>query len=92
MNPLTPTQEVTMRALTTDLTIEDTGTYYELRIVGQPGQAQKITEDVLSGFQVREEIRSELAAGNGEVEQTGPAEIVIRWAEDTQRCTYSKLC
>ncbi|GAA2948375.1 hypothetical protein ACFPN0_15150 [Kitasatospora cinereorecta] len=81
-----------MRAPTTDLTIEDTATYYELRIVGQPGQPQEVTEDILSGFQVREEIRTELAAGNGEVEQTNPAEIVIRWAQDTQRCTYSKLC
>ncbi|MDH6189150.1 hypothetical protein M2168_002182 [Streptomyces sp. CZ24] len=81
-----------MRAPTSDLTIEDTATYYELRTIGRPGPDQKVTENVLSGFQVREEIRSELAAGNGEVEQTNPAEIVIRWADDTQRCTYSKLC
>jgi hypothetical protein len=75
--------------------IDDHATYYQLQVTEQPGKPQEITEGITSGFALREAIQRELTAGKGEVEQTDPAEVTVRWNQNgrtTQSCTYSKVC
>lgn len=84
-----------MRALTQDIAIEDSATYYQLEVTREPGKKDAISEDVMSGAAVREAIVLELAAGTGEIEQNDPSEVVIRWTdcgETARSCTYSKVC
>ncbi|MEC3995182.1 hypothetical protein VSR01_17235 [Actinacidiphila sp. DG2A-62] len=81
------------------LVIEDDAPYYVLRVTKAPGQPESIHEDLLSGFQVRAEIRAELLTGMDVVEQKRTGEIGIHWCGHCKRrgytaqsCTYSKVC
>jgi hypothetical protein len=81
------------------LVIDDSAAYYVLRITKAPGGAETVHEDLLSGFQVRDEIRAELLTGMDVVEQKKPGEIDIHWCGHCKRrgytaqsCTYSKVC
>lgn len=82
------------------LVIDDTASYYVLRVTTKPSGAEEIHEDLLSGYQVRDEIRAELLTGMDMVEQDKSGEIGIHWCGHckkrrgytAQSCTYSKVC
>ncbi|WP_199570554.1 hypothetical protein [Streptomyces murinus] len=87
------------RAAMAVLEIDDTAPYYRLTEVERPGQAPEITEEVLSGYQVRSHISHQLLLVMEEVEQNGPDEVTIRRTSPyitspggRQTTTYSKVC
>jgi hypothetical protein len=82
------------------LVIDDSAPYYVLRVTKAAGGAEEVHEDLLSGYQVRAEIRAELLTGMDVVEQKKVTEISIHWCGHckqrrgyaAQSCTYSKVC
>lgn len=60
------------------LEIDDTALYYRLTEVERPGRQPEITEEVLSGYDVRSHISHLLVLVMEEIEQNGPDEVTIR--------------
>ncbi|MFF1834208.1 hypothetical protein ACFVXE_08375 [Streptomyces sp. NPDC058231] len=90
---------IDVTAAMAQLEIDDCATYYRLTEVDRPGREPEITEEVLSGYQVRSHISHQLLVAMEEIEQSSPDEVTILRTSPyvfqpggRQRGTYSKVC